>query len=40
MSLRSKHDPIAGYGIPNLGKLLLIGAVEIDDFSMRDFVSW
>jgi hypothetical protein len=29
--LRSKHDPIAGYGIPNVGKLLIIGAVEIDE---------
>jgi hypothetical protein len=29
--LRSKHDPIAGYGIPNVGKLLIIGAVELDE---------
>lgn len=28
---RSKHDPIAGYGIPNVGKLLIIGAVELSD---------
>jgi transposase-like protein len=27
--LRSKHDPIKGYGIPNVGKLLIIGAVEL-----------
>ena len=29
--LRSKHDPMGGYGIPNVGKLLIIGAVEIDE---------
>jgi hypothetical protein len=28
---RSKDDPIAGHGIPNVGKLLIIGAVELDD---------
>src|SRR5260370_37534179 len=27
--LRSKHDPIKSYGIPNVGKLLIIGAVEL-----------
>jgi transposase-like protein len=29
--LRSKRDPIAGHGIPNVGKLLIIGAVELTD---------
>ena len=29
--LRSKHDPIAHYGIPNVGKLLIIGAAELDE---------
>jgi predicted RNA-binding Zn-ribbon protein involved in translation (DUF1610 family) len=29
--LRSRHDPIAGYGIPNVGKLLVIGAVELSE---------
>lgn len=28
---RSKHDPIVGYGIPNVGKLLIIGAVELSE---------
>lgn len=27
---RTKRDPIAHHGIPNVGKLLIIGAVEID----------
>jgi hypothetical protein len=27
--LHSKNDPIKGYGIPNVGKLLIIGAVEL-----------
>jgi hypothetical protein len=29
--LRSKHDPIAGYGIANVGILLIAGAVELSD---------
>lgn len=29
--LRSKHDPIANYGIPNVGILQIIGAVELDE---------
>jgi len=29
--LRSRHDPIAGYGIPNVGKMLIIGAVELTE---------
>lgn len=29
--LRSKHDPIAHHGIPNVGKVLIIGAVELDE---------
>lgn len=29
--LRRKADPIAGYGIPNVGKLLIIGAVELSE---------
>lgn len=28
---RTKRDPIAGYGIPNVGKLLMIGAVELSE---------
>jgi hypothetical protein len=28
---RAKDDPIAGYGIPNVGKILIIGAVEMDE---------
>lgn len=28
--LRSKHDPIANHGIPNVGTLQIIGAVETD----------
>src|SRR4051794_21537254 len=27
--LRRKTDPIAGFGIPNVGKLLIIGGVEV-----------
>jgi hypothetical protein len=30
VALRSKHDPIAHHGIPNVGILQIIGAVEID----------
>ncbi len=30
LALRSKHDPIAHHGIPNVGILQIIGAVEID----------
>jgi hypothetical protein len=26
---RTKRDPVAGYGIPNVGKILMIGAVEL-----------
>lgn len=26
---RTKRDPIVGYGIPNVGKILMIGAVEL-----------
>ncbi len=29
--LRRKTDPIAGFGIPNVGKLLIIGGVEVFD---------
>lgn len=29
--LRRKTDPIAGFGIPNVGKLLIIGGVEVSD---------
>lgn len=29
--LRSKHDPIANYGTPNVGTMQIIGAVEIDE---------
>ena len=28
---RSKHDPIKAHGIPNVGKLLVIGAVELSE---------
>jgi transposase-like protein len=28
---RSKHDPIRAHGIPNVGKLLIIGAVELSE---------
>jgi len=31
VALRRKADPIAGYGIPNVGKILMIGAVEVDE---------
>ena len=29
--LRSKHDPLANYGIPDVGTMQIIGAVEIDE---------
>jgi hypothetical protein len=38
--LRSKHDPIAGYGIPNVGKLLIIGAIEIDEDNRPQRLRW
>lgn len=28
---RTKRDPIAGHGIPNVGKILMIGAVELSE---------
>jgi hypothetical protein len=31
VAFRSKHDPIAGHGIPNVGVLQIIGAVELDE---------
>ena len=38
--LRSKHEPIANHGIPNVGILQVIGAVEIDEDGIPTGCRW